>query len=163
MPTNFEELEQQLGSAEAFLSKELIRRPEWGSSNFVEVEALLARFHEEIKELGALPLQHLSETAQDTLATLIGRVNGQLSKINKFKELAGNANPVRTGILDQIPQVIQAFLEFANCVMAAINRALADIPRDRVRLRAAEFGIGMAHLVDQRRHQPMHQRLSGAE
>ena len=45
-------------------------------------------------------------------------------------------------------QPIEAFLAFANCVMTAINRALADIPRDRVRLHVCWGNYEGPHVFD---------------
>lgn len=45
-------------------------------------------------------------------------------------------------------QPIEAFLGFANCVMAAINRALAEIPRDRVRLHVCWGNYEGPHVFD---------------
>ena len=45
-------------------------------------------------------------------------------------------------------QPVEAFLKFANCVMAAINRALADIPRDRVRLHVCWGNYEGPHVFD---------------
>ena len=45
-------------------------------------------------------------------------------------------------------QPLEAFLDFANCVMAAINKALADIPRDRVRLHVCWGNYEGPHVFD---------------
>ena len=45
-------------------------------------------------------------------------------------------------------QPVEAFLAFANCVMAAINTALADIPRDRVRLHVCWGNYEGPHVFD---------------
>ncbi|NQV60652.1 MAG: cobalamin-independent methionine synthase II family protein [Alphaproteobacteria bacterium] len=45
-------------------------------------------------------------------------------------------------------QPVEDFLRFANCVMAAINRALADIPRDRVRLHVCWGNYEGPHVFD---------------
>ena len=45
-------------------------------------------------------------------------------------------------------QQVEEFLKFANCVMTAINRALADIPRDRVRLHVCWGNYEGPHVFD---------------
>ncbi|MDP6689861.1 MAG: cobalamin-independent methionine synthase II family protein [Alphaproteobacteria bacterium] len=43
---------------------------------------------------------------------------------------------------------VEAFLQFAGCVMAAINRAVADIPRDQIRLHVCWGNYEGPHVFD---------------
>ena len=92
--------------------------------------------------------------AQRVLGQIVGEAEGVVELERGLAGQRAALAQLRGRLVEQLQPVGE---RLAEARLLLLQRRLDQ------RLRADQFGIGGAHLGDQRRHQPVHQRLLGAE